>query len=87
MIIDKANKCLFSLLKKSKEWRAFDPGLPLYLFDHLVLPVLSYGCEIWGNHQWEEIEKIHLMICKFALEVKKSTPMMVSMRNWEERRY
>ena len=38
MIIDKANKCLFSLLKKSKEWRTFDLGLPLYLFDHLILP-------------------------------------------------
>ena len=64
----------FSLLKKSKEWRGFDPGLLLYLFDHPILPVLSYGCEIWENYQLEEIEKNHLIICKFALGVKKSTP-------------
>ena len=74
MIVDKANKCFFSLIKKSREWRGFDPSLLLYLFDHLITPVLSYGCEIWGNHQWEEIEKLHLFTCKYALGVKKSTP-------------
>ena len=31
MIVDKANKCLFSLIKKSKEWRGFEPGLLLWL--------------------------------------------------------
>ena len=46
MIVDKANKCLFSLIKKSKEWRGFEPGLLLYLFDHLISLILSYGCEI-----------------------------------------
>ena len=74
MIVDKANKCLFSLIKKSKEWRGFEPGLLLYLFDHLISPILSYGCEIWGNYPWEQIEKIHLMLCKYAIVVKKSTP-------------
>ena len=74
MIVDKANKCLFSLIKKSKEWRGFEPGLLLYLFDNLISPILSYGCEIWGNYPWEQIEKIHLMLCKYAMVVKKSTP-------------
>ena len=73
MIVEKTNDCLFSLLKKSKEWRGFDPNLILYLFDHLIAPILNYDCEIWGNHQWEEIEKIHLFLCKFVLNVKKST--------------
>ena len=47
MTVDKANKCLFSLIKKSREWRGFDPSLFLYLFDYLNTPVLSYGGEIW----------------------------------------
>ena len=74
MIIDKANKCLFSLIRKSPEWKGFDPNLLLYLFDHLISPILSYGCEIWGNRHWEEIEKLNLFICKYALGVKSRTP-------------
>ena len=74
MIIDKANKCLFSLIRKSREWKGFDPNLRLYLFDHLISPILSYGCKIWGNRHWEEIEKLHLFIRKYALGVKRSTP-------------
>ena len=35
---------------------------------------MSYGCEIWGNYSWDEIEKLHLFICKYALGVKSSTP-------------
>ena len=61
MIVDKANKCLFTSIMKNKEWKGFEPTLLPYLFDH---PILSYGCEIWGNHRWDEIEKIHLFIRK-----------------------
>ena len=57
MIVEKADNCLFSLLKKSKEWRRFDPNLILYLFYHLISPVLNYGCEMCENRQWEEIER------------------------------
>ena len=49
MIVEKANNCLFSLIKKSREERGFELNLLLYLFDHLIAPVVSYGCEIWGN--------------------------------------
>ena len=35
MIVEKANNCLFSLIKKSREWRGFNPYLLLHLFDHL----------------------------------------------------
>ena len=74
MIVEKANKCLFTLITKNKEWKGFKPTLLLYLFDHLISPILSYGCEIWGNRKWDDIEKIQLFICKYALGVKKFTP-------------
>ena len=74
VIVEKANKCLFTLITKNKEWKGFEPTLLLYLFDHLISPILSYGCKIWGNRRWDDIEKIHLFICKYALGVKKSTP-------------
>ena len=73
-MVEKANSYLFSLIKKSREWQGFEPNLLLYLCDHLIAPVVSYGCEIWGNHSWDAIERLHLFICKYAAGVKSSTP-------------
>ena len=73
MIVEKANSCLFSLIKKSRKWQGFEPNLLLCLFDHLIAPVMSYGCEIWGNNSWDASERLHLFICKYALGVKSST--------------
>ena len=45
----------------------FKPRLLLHLFDHLISPILSYGCEIWGNHDWNEIEmKLKNYTCQSA---------------------
>ena len=73
-IVDKARKCLYALLAKNRKWKGFKPKLLLYRFDHTILPILSYGYEIWGNQDWDIIEKLHLSICKFSLGVKASTP-------------
>ena len=73
-IVDKAQKCLYALLAKNRKWKGFKPKLLLYLFDHTISPILSYGCEIWGNQDWDIIEKLHLFICKFSLGVKASAP-------------
>ena len=73
-IVNKAQKCIYALLARNREWKGFKPNLFLYLFDHTISPILSYGCEIWGNQDWDITEKLHLFICKFSLGVKASTP-------------
>ncbi len=45
----------------------------LELFDKLVLPILCYGCEVWGFCKADKIEKVHLKFCKRLLNVKLST--------------
>ena len=74
MLVAKAVKCIYSVLTKNREWKDFKPRLLLHLFDHLIAPVISYGCEIWGNQNWDEIERIHLYFWKLTLGVKPSTP-------------
>ena len=64
-IVDKAQKCIYALLARNREWKGFKPNLFLYLFYHTISPILSYGCEIWGNQDWDITEKLHLFICKF----------------------
>ena len=45
----------------------------LDLFDKLILPVLSYGSQVWGLMDSHLLENIHLKFCKKLLGVKKQT--------------
>lgn len=44
------------------------------LFDNTILPILTYGAEIWGFGDLTNIEKIHTDFLKNILNVKRSTP-------------
>jgi len=46
----------------------------LKLFDSTILPILTYGCEIWGFSDIGSIEKVHTDFLKYVLKVKRSTP-------------
>ena len=43
------------------------------LFDTLVLPIMHYCSEIWGENEAKDIENIHLKFCRKILQVKRST--------------
>ena len=38
------------------------------------MPILTYGCEVWGFDNLNIIEKLHLKYLKYILGVKMSTP-------------
>lgn len=72
-LIEQAQKSLYALYRKIKNLN-IPIDLQLKLFDSLVVPILLYGCEIWGFENKEIIEKIHLQFCKRILRVRNSTP-------------
>jgi len=37
------------------------------------LPILNYGCEVWGFHPGKAVERLHVQFCKQLLGVKKNT--------------
>ena len=49
MILLKNQACIamFSLLKKGRKLGLYI-DVQLQLFDSLILPILLYGCEVWG---------------------------------------
>ena len=66
-------KAFYSLLNK-----VYNLNLPfdisLELFDQLVLPVLMYGCEVWGFSDITTIEVLHRKFIKKLLGLKSHCP-------------
>ena len=73
-IHERANKAMHLLYK-----RIFNLNLPLdlqlKLFDSTILPIITYGCEIWGYESLELFERIHNQFLRTITKCRKSTPM------------
>ena len=41
----------------------------LHVFDKMIMPILCYGCEVWGYEPKTNIEKVHARFCKYILGV------------------
>ena len=71
-LLKQGSRAMYALIAKC---RKFDLpiDLQLQLFDALVVPILLYGCEVWGYNNTEQVEKLHLKFLKYVLNVKRST--------------
>ncbi len=72
--VKKAQRAMFSVIKKSRA-KHLPIDVQLHLFDSMVMPVLIYGCEIWGYEKVEPIEKLQLKFFRYILHLKNSTPI------------
>ncbi len=71
-------KAIFALRCRCAELCIFDLALQCQLFDALVKPVLSYGCEVWSNHMArEQSEVVHRAFLKSSLGVSTITSSYV----------
>ena len=73
-IIKSAKKALFSLKKSLQTNPEIVPSMQLDLFNSMVLPILFYGCEVWGFCQADPLERFYISFLKNVLCVKQSTP-------------
>ena len=73
-IVNSARRALFVLKKQFAKNPEMPPSMQLYLFRSVVLPILTYGCEVWGLCKADPIERFHLSFLKSVLNVKTSTP-------------
>ena len=69
-----ARKALFAMRRCCTLLGIRDPALQCKLFDTLVLPILSYGCEVWGAGAkcGAAAEALHKGFMKSPLGVRKS---------------
>jgi hypothetical protein len=68
---DQGRKELFNLHNKIHD-DCFNHETLMSLFDTYISCILSYGCETWGSHKGEDIEKVHLNFLKRNLKVRMS---------------
>ena len=62
------------LLEIVTEFKYREVDVMLELFDKTVLPIMLYGCEIWGFGNNNILETVFLKFCKYLLGLKSSTP-------------
>ena len=67
-----ASRAMFSLISKARR-NSLPIDIQLQLFDSLVLPIMLYGCEIWGNANIDALDKLHLKFLKMVLGVQGKT--------------
>ncbi len=72
-----ARKAMFGMMRRCATMGITNSQLKCQLFDTLVQPVLSYGCEVWGTQYMhsgcEVLEKVHKIFLRKLLGVRKST--------------
>ncbi len=71
--VAQAKRAMYSMVGKARKL-----GLPvdiqLHLFDSLILPILLYGCEVWGHSNVDALKSMQLSFYKHILKLNRSTP-------------
>ena len=73
-IYEKASKAMHLLHKRIQNLN-LPLDLQLKLFDSTILPIITYGCEIWGYENLEMFERIHTKFLRSITKCRKSTPL------------
>ena len=71
--LQQGKKAFYALLSKIK--KLYLPvDLSLELFNQLVVPVLTYGCEVWGTQDIKCLEILQRKFIKIILGLNQNTP-------------
>ena len=71
--VQHGSKALYSLLAKSSALNLpFD--IQWHLFDHVIVPVLTYGSEVWGVENVKMLDVFQRKYMKKQMHLRKSTP-------------
>ena len=70
----RARKAMFLIKKFVAVTKIRNPAILFKIFDSCVLPILNYGCEVWGFHEGKEVDKVYHEFCKFVAGLPTTTP-------------
>lgn len=70
--ITKGKRAMYSIFSKAK-CNGLSISCQIHLFKVIVLPILLYGCEVWGFENLKLLEKVQLEFCRILLKLNRST--------------
>ena len=73
-LAEQASKALFAIKANLKKFETLSVNVLLKIFDTKVLPILTYGAEIWISHKGNDIENVQHSFCKYILRISKQSP-------------
>ena len=73
MVKETASKAMFALLSKGRVLQ-LPVDIMLEMFNKTVLPIMFYGCEVWGFGKNDMLDTVFLKFCKYLLGLKSCTP-------------
>lgn len=81
-LCDKARQAIFKLLRitNQKTFKGLPPSIMFHLFNATVMPILTYGSDIWGTNQnaIRAIDKVFLHFIRLVLGVKATTSNIIT---------
>ena len=72
--VDQAKKAMHLLYKRIRNLN-LPLDLQLHLFDHTILPIALFGCELWGFENSKLIENLQNEFLRRITNLNKSTPI------------
>jgi hypothetical protein len=72
-LCSQANKAICMLYNLNAKVGGLPIDTAFFLFDRTVLPIITYGAEIWGFQQYNQIENVQTKFCKRLLKLPKRT--------------
>ena len=74
-----AQKSIFQIKQYQRAFGKFNHKEYFKIFDSMVLPILTYGVEMWGFEYKNCIEQVHHQFCKEFLGVNQSVNNAVAL--------
>lgn len=68
----KGKRAMFAIITRAKN-EGLTISCQIHLFKTIVLPILLYGCEVWGFEDVGILEKVQIYFCRHILKLNKTT--------------
>jgi hypothetical protein len=72
-------KAMFNISRVSRLADGFSPKMQLDMFSKMIMPILTYGAEIWGYKTERCVENVQIKFCKQILGVSSSASRAVAL--------